>query len=322
MKVTKEMIHEDLRSKLLAFKLLAVFFKYKPLTKFLDSVFALTDGKDEEGLKCEEVNIPSSDGSHSIRVRIYRPLDSDGQLPAMLFLHGGGYVMGNPEAGGEFIREIISKRPCVVIAPAYRKAYTKPYPAAFDDCYDTLLWLKDNAASLGASPDRIVVAGQSAGGGLTAAITLKARDTGDVKVAFQIPLYPMIDDRQPHDPDRAMDTFGWDTECNRVAWNAYLADLKQQGAEIPAYAAPARNSNYNGLPPTITFVGTMEPFYWETVEYVEGLEREGIDVAFKTYEGCYHAFEKTVPESDICQAAQAFLLASYANFYDKYVAAA
>ena len=319
MKVTKEMIDKDLRSKLFAYKLLAVFFKYKPLTTLLDAVFSRSDGKDEDGLKCEEVCVPSSDGAYSIRVRIYRPPNIDGELPAMLYLHGGGYVFGNPEAGGEFVREIISKRPCVIVAPAYRKAYTKPYPGAFDDCYDTLLWLKDNAASLGVAPDRIMVAGHSAGGGLTAAVTLKARDTGDVNIAFQIPLYPMIDDRQPNDPDRAIDTFGWDTECNRVAWNAYLADVKREGGEIPAYAAPARNSDCRGFPPTITFVGTMEPFYWETVAYAEALKEAGVDVAFEVYEGCFHAFETTNPEADICQAAETFLFESYANFYDKYV---
>ena len=321
MKVTKDMIHRDLRSKLFVFKVLAVFCKFKSTTRFLDYVFSFTNGKNEEGLKCEEIYIPSNDGSHQIRVRIYRPLNSEGPLPAMLYMHGGGYVFGNPEAAGEFIREIITRRPCVIVAPAYRTAYKKPYPAAFSDSYDTLLWLKDNAASLGTS-GQIMVAGHSAGGGLTAAVTLKARDTGDVNIAFQIPLYPMIDDRQPDDPDRAMDTFGWDTECNRVAWNAYLADLKKQGAEIPLYAAPARNTNYQGLPPTITFVGDMEPFYWETIAYVDGLKETGTDVAFELYEGCYHAFEDTVPDSEICQTANGFLFDSYERFYDKYILSA
>lgn len=296
-----------------------MFCKFQSTTKLLDYIFSFTNGKNEKGLTCEEVYIPSSDGSHQIRVRIYRPQNVERPLPAMLYMHGGGYVFGNPEAAGRFVREILSRRPCVIVAPAYRTAYKNPYPAAFNDSYDTLLWLKDNAASLGTT-DQIVVAGHSAGGGLTAAITLKARDTGDAKIAFQLPLYPMIDDRQPDDPERDMDTFGWDTECNRVAWNAYLADLIKQGVDdIPVYAAPARNTNFHGLPPTITFVGDMEPFYWETLTYVDGLKKAGIEVAFELYEGCYHAFEDTAPKSKICREANEFLFQNFERFYDKHI---
>ena len=322
MKVTRQMLDAGLRSYLTILKVLGLFFRYERLTKLLDVLNARSIGKDVEGLKCEEVYVPSSDGCYSIRVRIYRPPNSGGELPAMLYIHGGGYVMGNPEISSEFYREIINRRPCVIIAPAYRKAYTKPFPGALDDCYDTLLWLKDNAAALSIAPDRIMVAGHSAGGGLTAAVTHKARDTGDIDIAFQMPIYPMIDDRQPDDPDRAIDTFGWDTKANRVGWNAYLMDLQREGAEIPAYAAPARNSDYRGFPPTITFVGTLEPFYWETVAYAEALKEAEVDVAFEVYEGCYHAFEMMIPGADISRAAQAFLFENYASFYDKYVVAA
>ena len=178
MKVTKQMTSEGLRPYLFLLRMLTPIFKYRPLTKVMGFLQSRDRGKDVEGLKCEEVYVPSSDGSHSIRVRLYRPLNYDGELPAMLYLHGGGYIMGIPEVSGDFYREVISKRPCVIVAPDYRKAYVKPYPGAFDDCYDTLLWLKENAASLGVAPDRMMVAGHSAGGGLAAAVTLKARDTG------------------------------------------------------------------------------------------------------------------------------------------------
>lgn len=322
MRVTKQMLNEGLHSYLLLLRMLTPVFKYKPLTRLMNYLKNRSKGQDVEGLKCEEVYIPSSDGSYQIRVRVYRPLNGDGELPAMLYLHGGGLIMGIPEVSNDLYRDIITKRPCVIVAPDYRKAYTKPYPGAFDDCYDTLLWIKDNAASIGVTPERIMVGGHSAGGGLTAAVTLKARDTGDVDIAFQMPIYPMLDDQQPHDPARALDSYGWNTDANRVAWSAYLADLKAQGAEIPAYASPARNSDYSGFPPTITFVGTLEPFYWETVTYAEALKQEGIDVAFEEYEGCYHAFEMVMPGAEISQAALTFFFDSYASFYDKYVVAA
>ena len=322
MKVSRQMYHEDLRSYSSLLKIVPLLKKHKWLTKFLQVLVGLTNGKDVEGLKCEEVYVPSSDGSYQIRVRMYCPLQSEGPLPAMLYCHGGGYLNGNPEATGFIFKDLIERRPCVIVAPDYRKAYTKPYPGAFDDCYDTLLWLKDNAASLGVSPDRIMVAGHSAGGGLAAAVTLKARDTGDVNIAFQMPIYPMIDDQQPNDPARNIDTLLWNTDTNRIGWNAYLADLKRQGAEIPAYAAPARNSDYRGFPPTITFVGTLEPFYWETAVYAEALKEAGVDVAFEVYEGCFHGFELIMPKADISKQAWKFFFGSYERFYDKYVVAA
>ena len=322
MKVTRQMFHEDLRSYPSLLKIIPALKKNKSLTKFLQVLVGLSNGKDVEGLNCEEVYIPSSDGSCQIRLRIYRPSKSAGTLPAMLYYHGGGYLNGNPEATGFIYRDLIERRPCVIVAPDYRKAYTKPYPGAFDDCYDTLSWLKDNAASLGVAPDRIMVAGHSAGGGLAAAVTLKARDTGDVDIAFQMPIYPMIDDKQPNDSARDIDTLLWNTDTNRVGWNAYLADLKRQGAEIPAYAAPARNSDYRGFPPTITFVGTLEPFYWETVAYVESLKEAGVDVVFQVFDGCFHGFELVMPNADISKQAWRFFYESYESFYDKYVIAA
>ena len=322
MKVTRQMFHEDLRSYPSLLKIIPVLKKSKRMTKFLQYLVEKTNGKEVEGLKCEEAYIPSSDGSYQIRVRIYRPLKSEGTLPAMLYYHGGGYLNGNPEATGFIYKDLIDRRPCVIIAPDYRKAYTKPYPGAFDDCYDTLLWVKDNTATLGVASDKVIIAGHSAGGGLCAAVTLKARDTEDVNVAFQMPIYPMIDDQQPDDPARNIDTLLWNTDTNRVAWNAYLADLKEQGAEIPAYAAPARNTDYSGFPPTITFVGTLEPFYWETVAYAQALKDAGIDVAFEEYQGCFHGFELIKPEADISKRAWKFYFESYESFYDKYVVAA
>ena len=135
-----------------------------------------------------------------------------------------------------------------------------------------------------------------------------------------MPLYPMIDDRQPTDPARYIDTPGWDTKANAFGWRSYLKDLHQRNAEIPAYAAPARNTDYSGFPPTITFVGEYEPFYWETVEYVDRLKAEGIDVAFKVYERCIHGPEMNAsPDSPLGRDGIAFTYDNYADFYDKYV---
>ena len=220
----------------------------------------------------------------------------------------------------DFIKQMISRKPCIVIAPDYRKSHTKPFPAGFTDCYDTLLWVRDNADNLGVNADKFIVAGHSAGGGLAAAVTLKARDTQDVQVAFQMPFYPMIDDLQPYDPARQIDSPVWDTELNQIGWNAYLADLHTSGADIPSYAAPARCSDFGNLPPTITFVGNLEPFHRETISYMAALQNEGVETKFKEYDGCYHAFDMLSPDADVSRDALGFAIENYAKFYDRYIA--
>ena len=319
MKITRDMAHPDLQPAFNQMKLFPLLVKPRWMTKLLNRALNLGKGKDIDGLRCDEKHIPSNHDDYAIRIRIYRPLDQEGELPILLYIHGGGYITGSPEMSADAIEGFIKARPCIVVAPDYRKSYTRPFPAGLNDCYDTLLWAQANAAQLNGRADKLVVAGHSAGGGLTAAVTLKARDTGDVNIAFQMPIYPMIDDLQPSDPERDISAPVWDTDINRVAWKAYLADLHKDGAGIPAYAAPARNLDYRGFPPTITFVGDMEPFYRETLNYVDALRRENVEVAFKEYAGCFHGFDMLAPESDIGKDALAFTYDTFAEFLDRYL---
>lgn len=319
MQVTKQMVHPDLQSRFGALKFMASLMKrrwFLGLTNKLSSKFVA--GRDIKGLDCEQRFVESSDGSWRIRVRIYRPQGHDGELPALLYIHGGGYITGLPESVGAPISQFIETRPCVIIAPDYRKAFTEPFPAGFNDCYETLLWAQANAAELNIRADKFMVAGHSAGGGLTAAVTLKARDTQDVNIAFQMPIYPMIDDQQPDDAARAISSPVWDTELNRIGWAAYLAGLRERGEPVPAYAAPARNTDYTGFPPTISFVGTLEPFYQEDVAYAQALRDAGVDVAFKEYPDCFHAFD-FLGEAGVSQDALNFTYDSFAAFYDRYL---
>ena len=322
MKVRRQMLHEDLQaSAVYRQQMLAKYlFRFEWSTKLAHRLFSFKlPGQVHESIAVEERYLPTSDGEATIRVKLYRPKSSSGSLPPMLYAHGGGYITGAPEPFAGAVARFMERRPCMVAAPAYRTAFVKPYPAGFDDCYMTLLWMRDNANALGIDASKFMIAGHSAGGGLTAAVTLKARDTGDVRVAFQMPFYPMIDDRQPQDPARKMDAPGWDDKTNAFGWRSYLKALQAQDVEIPAYAAPARNTDYSDFPPTITFVGEYEPFYWETVEYVRRLKAAGVDVAFKVYEKCTHGPDMIVPNSSLGQDAIAFSLNSYAEFYDRYV---
>ena len=202
------------------------------------------------------------------------------------------------------------------MAPDYRLSQKDPFPAGFNDCYDTLLWMRDNAAELNIDPNNFIIAGHSAGGGMTAAVTLKARDTKDVRIAFQMPIYTMLDNRMITESSKMQGSTMWDGKINAFAWNLYLRDLK---GEIPAYASPALNKDYSEFPPTISFVGDLEPFYDEDIAYIEALKEAGIPIKFKVFKGGYHGFEVGSPKSKIGQEANKFQLDAFEEFYDKYI---
>lgn len=322
MKNMKHLANEELKSLYTPFKILPYIASKNWGIKLMNFMAKFSNGKLIDGMYNEQRYIPSKSGGPDIRVRIFKPLNVEGKLPCLEYIHGGGYILGSPEMGPNLniIKQFIEKRPCVVIAPAYRKSLDAPYPAAFNDCYETLLWAKEHADELGIYQDKFMVAGHSGGGGLTAAVTLKARDTKDIDIAFQMPFYPMIDDSQSTSSAQEMVSVPvWNAESNKKGWDAYLADIKQQGLDTPKYAAAFRNKDYKDFPPTITFVGDLEPFKDETIAYVEALEREGIDVTFRLYEGCYHGFDAYVPKAKISQDAVKFTYDSYAEYYDKYV---
>lgn len=289
--------------------------------KFANRLTRLAVGRDLKGLACEELGIPRQAENSNIRVRIYRPNKTPTKpLPALLYLHGGGYVLGVPEIAHRQIKAFIDTRDCVVIAPDYRKSGEAPYPAALNDAYDTLIWIKNNAEKLGVATDQIMVGGHSAGGGLTAATCLYARDKQEVNIAFQMPIYPMIDDRMSNPSAVNNRAPLWDSKSNEIAWGLYLRSLNEKGEEIPPYAAPARNTNYENLPPMATFVGDLEPFKDETIEHVENLKKAGVETHFELYEGCYHGFESVVPKAKVSRDAIGFLLNAFAYAVDNYKA--
>lgn len=271
-----------------------------------------------KGLQNEEKFLASSSTpGHQIRVRIYRPEGATGKLPAMLYIHGGGYMLGLPENAPEFYQDILQKRDMAIIAPDYRRSQKHPYPAGFNDCYDTLLWMKAQAEALNILPEKFVIAGHSAGGGMTAALTLKARDTKDASIAFQMPIYPMIDHRQITESSKMMGAPVWDARNNRFAWNHYLKGI--QGQEIPAYASAALNTDYTDFPPTISFVGDLEPFRDETVAYMEALQQAGVPTKFREFKGAFHGFEVMATNTKLATEANQFQLAAFAEFFDRYV---
>ena len=317
MKVTEEMIDPELRFAARLLRAIPSISSVKALRRVDRVVRFFLQGKRPKDLHAEEIRIARRDGQ-PLRLMIYKPLRADPALPGILWLHGGGYQMGLPEAEVATYRRLMATAPCIIVAPDYRLSIEQPYPAALDDCYDALLWMKQNADLLGIRDDQIAVAGGSAGGGLTAAVSLLARDRGKVQLAFQIPLYPMIDDRMRSESATDNDATGWNSVANQVGWKNYLGPLF--GGDVPAYAAPARAMDYRGLPPTCTFVGSVDPFRDETIQYVENLKAAGVPVAFELFSGGYHGFEGLCPRSALGQRALTFFLDWYRHAVRSYFA--
>ncbi|OJJ23981.1 hypothetical protein BKI52_04605 [marine bacterium AO1-C] len=224
--------------------------------------------------------------------------------------------MGIPEMAMPFYSDIIKRRKVVIVAPDYRLSQKNPFPAGFNDCYDVLLWMRDNAEELNIDPDNFIIAGHSAGGGMTAAITLKVRDTKDVKLAFQMPIYPMLDHRMITASSKMLGSTMWDANINAFAWNLYLRNLE---GPVTAYASPALNEDYRDFPPTISFVGDLEPFYDENIAYIEALKSAAVPVEFKVFKGAYHGFEVGSPKTAIGKEANKFQLDAFEKFYDQYI---
>ncbi len=253
------------------------------------------------------VRIPRGDGT-ALRLCVYRSAKPARKMvPGLLWMHGGGYLTGVPELSHGFIRRFIRTRPCVVAAPDYRLGAEAPYPAALEDVYAALTWLRAHARDLGVRENQLFIGGDSAGGGLTAALAAYARDLGEVAVAYQMPLYPMLDDRMSNPSAVDNHSPAWNSASNYYGWKAYLGGLFET-EHVPQYAAAARTKDFRGLPPAFTFVGTLEPFYDETVAYVAALRAAGVEVCFQEYEGCYHAFDQLAPFSDKARSATALLL--------------
>lgn len=256
-----------------------------------------------------------------LRLLAFRPAKPRpaAQTPGILWIHGGGYMLGMPEmVYMSRALPLVKKYGAVVVSPAYRLAPRHPYPAALEDCYAALRYLQAQSAALGVSPSQLMVGGESAGGGLAAALCMLARDRGEVAVACQMPLYPMLDDRDtPSSRDNHAPV--WNTRRNHRGWRSYLGTLS--GQDVPPYAAPARQTDYRGLPPAYTFVGDIEPFYDETLTYMENLKAAGVEASVDVYPGCFHAFDMLTPWRRVSRRAAAAFEAWYRDAAQRYFAA-
>ena len=230
--------------------------------------------------------------SSGVGVRLHRPVGVDQPGPALLWLHGGGYIIGTAQQDDALCRRFTRKLGITVAAVDYRLAPEHPYPAPLEDCYAALTWLARLPA---VDPARVAIGGASAGGGLAAALALLAHDRGEVTPALQLLAYPMLDDRSGSGPDNPKYRL-WSPKSNRFGWKAYL------GTADPKVAVPARRDDLGGLPPAWIGVGTNDLFHDEDVDYAGRLTAAGVPCRVEVVNGAFHGFDQMVPKAGVSQS--------------------
>ena len=252
-------------------------------------------------LEVQTITGPAGD---PLRLLVFTPPRAqDEVLPALLHIHGGGYVGGTADLNAGYLRSRSAAVGCVIVSVDYRVAPETPYPGSVEDCYTGLQWLYQLAPELGVDRQRVGVAGESAGGGLAAALALLARDRGEVPLCHQHLIFPMLDDRTcVREPHPYAGEFIWTARSNHFGWSSLLGC--PPGSEgVSAYAAPARAENLAGLPPTFIAVGALDLFIEEDIEYARRLIRAGIPTELHVYPGAYHGYQ-VVPHAGITLNAE------------------
>jgi triacylglycerol lipase len=257
----------------------------------------------ETAVETSNRSAPGPDGAPDVAMLIHRPEAADAPLPCIFHMHGGGYVIGSPHADAPQHRVLAAALECCIVSVDYRLAPETSFPGAIEDCYAALTWVFANAQALGIDPSRVGVMGESAGGGLAAALALMARDRGEFTLAFQHLIYPMIDDRTcvAADPHPYTGEFIWTLHNNRFGWSALLGGAPG-GAGVSPYAAAARAENVSGLPPTFISTGALDLFLEEDLDYARRLMRAGVPVEVHVYPGGFHAFDYDPSASLAAQA--------------------
>ncbi|WP_420750101.1 alpha/beta hydrolase [Rhodococcus sp. O3] len=286
--------HPDLRLAALLAPRRAVTPRTLPVIRFLSKAI--------RGSGAQVVDL--GDG---VSVRVFRPAKVADRSPVLLWIHGGGYVIGCAAQDDALCRRYADRLGVTVVSVDYRLAPEHPYPIPLEDCVRALEWTVRQPET---DPDRIVVGGASAGAGLAAALAIRARDRGLVTPVFQLLVYPMLDDRTVTGPENLR---LWDPECNRFGWSSYL------GGADPEEAVPARCTDLRGLPPAWIGVGGNDLFLQENRDYAERLADAGVPCALHVVDGAFHGFDLVSARSAVariffetqCTAVDAVLRPDY-----------
>ena len=242
-------------------------------------------------LRLTERWVPSQAGQPAVRLVTLERAASSNAKPAVLWLHGGGHVVGTPEQDMTLLTRMLERLDVLIVCVDYRLAPEHPFPAALNDACAAFDWLAEHAGELSVDPTRLAIGGASAGGGLAAAVVQRVVDLGTTRPAFQLLMYPMLDVLTTRRKKRSnVGNFVWTTSSNRFGWNSYLGRGATSRESAP-YAVPAWRHELAGLPPAWIGVGTLDLFHDEDVEYGQRLRAAGVDCEILIVDRAYHAFD-------------------------------
>jgi acetyl esterase/lipase len=264
----------------------------------------------ETDVTIDERTIATDDGE--LKLLLYRHLDQgpdQGSGAGLLWIHGGGYILGTAE--DDRARLIAQELNCTVVSVDYRLAPEHPFPAGVEDCYASLLWMVGHAAELNIDTARIAIGGPSGGGGLAAGLALMNRDRGGPQLVLQLLLYPMIDNLHDTASGEYVDHPVWNLQTSLNAWEMYLDGTP--GTEASPYAAPTRATDLAGLPPTYICVGSEDLFRDEDIDYARRLIAAGVPSELAVFPGLYHGGDLFVPQARISQRLQRSFMQALAD---------
>jgi acetyl esterase/lipase len=247
------------------------------------------------GVTVEEVVI-----SPTVSLRLFRPARATAAVPALLWMHGGGHLLGSPEQDDRSNIAFVEELGIVVAAVRYRLGSDEAAPASVMDCYTALEALATRGSEWGVDSTRLAIGGASAGGGVAAGLALYAHDQGEIRPAFQLLVYPMLDDRTVLRDAASKYHRGWNAKSNRRGWKTYTGGEPGR-PDVSPYAAPARREDLSGLPPAWIGVGTVDLFHDEDVEYARRLNGAGVPCELYVVPGAPHGFDQMFAKTDVAQ---------------------
>jgi acetyl esterase/lipase len=289
MAADRDLIHPDLRraSKIMPhftfnqrnFRIVRTLTNLQPVIKIPNDV------------QVDNIHIPGEDQKHHIRLRVYKSKKAVPPVPALVWIHGGGLIIGNPEMDDRCCVQFVQELGITIFSIDYGLAPERPFPEPLDDCHTALKWIHSHAQTMNIDPNRIAIGGESAGGGLAAALIQLVHDRDEVNPIFQMLEYPMLDDRSSIIPDLPnQELMAWSQDSNRFGWESYLQ--QSCGAEnVPPYSVAGRREDLTGLPPAWIGVGTLDLFYQEDVAYSQKLKACGVDCDLVVIPGAFHGFD-------------------------------
>ena len=239
-----------------------------------------------DGITIEKRAVAGPAGDPDIEVAIFRPAEQSAHAPALYWIHGGGFVLGDVDGDMVVPSQVADELGAVVVSVEYRLAPEHPFPAPVEDCYAGLVWMAGHSEELGFDPRKLAIGGLSAGGGLAAAVALLARDCGGPALCFQVLDIPELDDRlSTPSMKQFTDTPLWNRGNAILSWEAYLGP---DHGETSPYAAPSRAADLSGLPPAYVVTCEFDPLRDEGIEYAQRLILAGVATELHHYPGTFH----------------------------------